>query len=59
MNLVETPEMPDVCLSFVLLFTIFIIVELRKTSSLAVQKRHIKVYGKPIAPSLFSISPWG
>ena len=30
MNLIETPEMPDVCLSFVLLFTIFIIVVTRK-----------------------------
>ena len=29
-----------------------------KTSSSAVQKRHSKVYGKPIAPSLYSISPW-
>ena len=26
-----------------------------KTSSSAVQKRHSKVYGKPIAPSLYSI----
>ena len=28
---------------------------LRKTSSPAVQKRHSKVYGNPIAPSLYSI----
>ena len=47
--------MPDVCLFFVLLFTIFIIVVTQKTSSTAVQKRHSKVYGKPIAPSLYSI----
>ena len=43
--------MPDVCLSFVLLFTIFIIVVTQKL----VQKRQSKVYGKPIAPSLYSI----
>ena len=30
MNLHLTPEMPDVCLSFVLLFTIFIIVVTQK-----------------------------
>ena len=29
-----------------------------KTSSSAVPKRHSKVYGKPIPPSLYSISPW-
>ena len=29
-----------------------------KTSSSAVQKRHSKVYGKSIAPSFYSISPW-
>ena len=29
-----------------------------KTSSSAVQKRHSKVYGNPIAPSFYSISPW-
>ena len=34
-------DAPNVCLSSVLLFTIFII-----------------VYGNPIAPSLYSISPW-
>ena len=28
-----------------------------KTSSSAVQKRHSKVYGNPIAPSFYSISP--
>ena len=29
-----------------------------KTSSPAVQKRHSKVYGNPIAPSFYLISPW-
>ena len=28
-----------------------------ETSSSAVQKRHSKVYGNPIAPSFYSISP--
>ena len=32
-----------------------IIVVTQKTSSPAVQKRHSKVYGNPIAPSLYSI----
>ena len=30
---------------------------LRKTSYSAVQKRHSKMYGNPIAPSFYSISP--
>ena len=45
-----------------LLFTIFIIV-VTQTSSSAVQIRHSKVYGNPIASSFYSISPcifpWG
>ena len=47
-------DAPDVCLSFVLLFTIFIIV-VTQTNSSAVQKHHSKVYGTPIAPSFYSI----
>ena len=31
---------------------------LRKTSYSAVQKHLSKVYGNPIAPSFYSISPW-
>ena len=49
------PEMPDVCLSFVLLFTNFYYCCYAKTSTSAVQKRHSKVYGNPIAPSFYSI----
>ena len=30
----------------------------KKTNYSAVQKRDSKVYGKPISPSLYSISPW-
>ena len=37
--------------------TAFVIVVTQKLYSSAVQKRHSKVYGKPIAPSLYSISP--
>ena len=46
--------MPDVCLFFVLLFTIFIIVVAQKLV-LQRSKNVRKVYGKPIAPSLYSI----
>ena len=51
----NAPEMPDVCLSFVLLFTIFIFGCYAKINSPAVQNRHCKVYGNPIAPSFYSI----
>ena len=49
MNIVE---MPDVCLSFVLMFTIFIIVVTQKLIL-----SYTKVYGKPFAPSLYSCIP--
>ena len=59
MNLHLTLEMPDVCLSFVLLFTIFIIVVTQKL--VLQQSKNVTTkctdYGKPIAPSLYSISP--
>ena len=44
-----------VCLSFVLLFTIFIIVVTQKLVLQQSKKRHSKVYGNPIAPSFYSI----
>ena len=46
--------MPDVCLSFVIVYNIYYCCY-AKTSSSAVQKRHSKVYEQPIAPSLYSI----
>ena len=50
-NLHLTPEMPDVCLSFVLLFTIFIIVVTQKL----VLQQSKNVYGNHIALSFYSI----
>ena len=54
-SFINTPEMPDVCLSFVLLFTIFIIVVTQKLVLQQSKKRHSKLYGNPIAPSFYSI----
>ena len=51
MNLHLTPEMPDVCLSFLLLLTIFIIVV---TQKLVLQQR----VRKPYRPLLLFNSPW-
>ena len=51
MNLHLTPEMPDVCLSFLLLLTIFIIVVTQKL----VLQQSVR---KPYRPLLIFNSPW-
>ena len=58
-NLHLTPEMPDVCkIICVIVYNLYYCCYV-KTSSSAVQKRHSKVYGKPIRPLLvFYISLW-